>query len=337
MKNVRIGNIRALAIILVVVGHSIILYTGWTYMETSRTIPYIQILRKVINILEMPLFMSVSGYVFYYSMKKNTDFLKFVLIKVKRVLLPFLFVGMFWMTPIRMLMNVKGWRKSYLANVWQNLILQKSVGHLWYLVSLFLIFVTFYGIVWILNRAEATISMELLILVATFFVSMRVKDGSFFVTDIISIKRYFMYLFWFFLGYLMNKYSEKITIAGHGPERTRIGLISMILCVVFFIMDCIDATSITYYATAFFGVIAVYSCMPDTTSRVTEVIEKNSYGIYLFHSPMIYFTFTFLAEQNPYMVVLINVIGLGAISIGITCLLRRTPLAFVIGEKYQSR
>lgn len=336
MKNVRIGNIRAFAIVLVVIGHSIILYTGWGIMETTRTIPNIIILKKFINLLEMPLFMSVSGYVFFYSMKKKKEFPRFVYNKAKRVLIPFLFVGTFWMTPIRMLMNIKGWEKGFFVNIWENLILQKSVGHLWYLISLFLIFVFFYGVIWLLNRLQCTVSMDLLVLVFTFFVSMVAKENILFPLGVISVKRFFMYLFWFFLGYLMNKYSDGLTFI-KGKERKYVSVLSAVLFIIFFAIECEGTNEITYYAAAFFGVIAVYSCMPDKTNKVVSVIEKNSYGLYLFHSPMIYITFTFLLEKNPYIVVFINIIGLGIISIVLTCLLRRTPLAFVIGEKCQNR
>ena len=51
----RIGNIRALAIFLVVLGHSIILYSaGWGLYETTRQAPFLSWLKRVIDILQMP-------------------------------------------------------------------------------------------------------------------------------------------------------------------------------------------------------------------------------------------------------------------------------------------
>lgn len=334
-KNVRIANIRAFAIILVVLGHSIILYCNWGLMETERSIPYILVLKKFINILEMPLFMSVSGYVFYYSMHKKPKFIPFIWNKFKRILIPYLIVGALWMTPIRMVMNIKGWENGYLENVWKNIILQKNVGHLWYLISLFLIFITLFGLLWSMEKKKFTISMDILVLVLTLFVSMCEKSHIIYTPDIISFKRYLLYLFWFYLGYLMDKYSERLVFEddyGKRHEKVYLGISSLILFLIFFRMECLDSNCLTYYASALFGMIAVYSCIPAKTNKAVSFIEKNSFGIYLFHSPMIYITFTLFLNMNPYIVVLINVIGLGAISIGLTCLLRKSPLTFVIGE-----
>ena len=70
VKNYKIGNMRAFAIFLVILGHSSILYTGWAVMETTRIIPNISVLKNFINILEMPIFMAISGYLFYYTITK---------------------------------------------------------------------------------------------------------------------------------------------------------------------------------------------------------------------------------------------------------------------------
>ena len=56
----QIGNIRTLAILLVVLGHSAILYsTGWSLYETVRQAPFLAWLKRAIDIPQMPLFFSL--------------------------------------------------------------------------------------------------------------------------------------------------------------------------------------------------------------------------------------------------------------------------------------
>lgn len=330
MKNTKIENIRVFAIFLVVLGHSIIMYTNWNVIETTQTIPYIKILKRFINVIEMPLFMSVSGYVFYYSKRKQ--FIPFVLNKGRRLLIPYICAGALWMAPLRMVMNIKNWNDGYFENVWKNLICQKSVGHLWYLISLFLIFVIMYGIVRFRFRNKEAIIHDLVVLTTLLLISFTAKEGMFFQFGGTCVKRMFYYLFWFFLGYLLNKYSAKLQKV---KEKSRIfNTADSCVFVICFCLYNLYGGNIWYYLSAFCGVILVYSMMPDKTNRTLEFIEKNSYGLYLFHSPMVYVTCSLFTEGNPYLVVAGNVVLLGLISIGLTCFLRHTPLAFIIGEKY---
>lgn len=333
MKNTKIGNIRVFAIFLVVLGHSIIMYTGWNVVETTRTIPYIKILKRFINVIEMPLFMSVSGFVFFYS-KKN-HFFRFILNKAKRLLLPYICAGAFWMAPLRMIMHIKNWNDGYFENVWKNIILQKSVGHLWYLISLFLIFIVMYGIVKLLSKINGNGIHDLILLVGLLFVSYSAKDGLFFQFGGTAIKRTFYYLFWFFLGYLLNKYSAKFAKVENKLNICNFLMLAAFLA--FFSLYNTNGGNVLYYLSAFTGVVSTYAIMPTKINRTFQFIEKNSYGLYLFHSPMVYITFSLFAESNPYLVVAGNVIILGLIAIGVTGFLRKTHLAFMIGERYQGK
>lgn len=72
MKNTKIVNIRALAIILVVLGHSIILYSSkWDLYETINQVPILDNMKRIIDIIQTSLFFSISGYLFYYSLNKK--------------------------------------------------------------------------------------------------------------------------------------------------------------------------------------------------------------------------------------------------------------------------
>lgn len=82
-------------------------------------------------------------------------------------------------------------------------------------------------------------------------------------------------------------------------------------------------------------VIVIYSfylAMPDRSVKVLNLISKNSFGMYLFHSPLIYITFTFFPNGAPYKVVAMNFILWGTLSYCITSVLRKIKLGIVIGE-----
>lgn len=61
----QIGNIRALTIFLVVLGHSIILYSSaWDLYETTVSAPFLELLKKLVDIPQMLLFFSLSRVIF---------------------------------------------------------------------------------------------------------------------------------------------------------------------------------------------------------------------------------------------------------------------------------
>ena len=72
MRDNKIVNIRALAIIIVVLGHSIILYsTSWGFYQSVNKVIFLDKVKNIINLFQMPLFFSISGYLLYYQLNKN--------------------------------------------------------------------------------------------------------------------------------------------------------------------------------------------------------------------------------------------------------------------------
>lgn len=64
----QITNIRVLAILIVVFGHSIILYSSaWNLYSTINKVQVLDYIKDIINLIQMPLFFSISGYLFMYS------------------------------------------------------------------------------------------------------------------------------------------------------------------------------------------------------------------------------------------------------------------------------
>lgn len=79
-------------------------------------------------------------------------------------------------------------------------------------------------------------------------------------------------------------------------------------------------------------VLAAYLVVPNHSTATLRKISRNSMGIYLFHFPLIYLSFNFWPNISPWLMVLINFVGFGAVAYGMTELVRKLGLGIVIGE-----
>lgn len=93
--NYNLSALRSIAIILVVLGHSIILYDpNWAIYSPKDNCIFFEYLKSFINIIQMPLFFSLSGFLFYFSVKKYS-FINILKKKVKRLLIPYFIICFF--------------------------------------------------------------------------------------------------------------------------------------------------------------------------------------------------------------------------------------------------
>ncbi|KAB7789555.1 acyltransferase family protein [Bifidobacterium leontopitheci] len=80
------------------------------------------------------------------------------------------------------------------------------------------------------------------------------------------------------------------------------------------------------------AVLAVYTLAPRRSCAPMRLISKDSMGIYLFHSPMLYISFTYWPGISPALMILINFIGFGTVALVLTELMRHARCGIVIGE-----
>ncbi len=79
-------------------------------------------------------------------------------------------------------------------------------------------------------------------------------------------------------------------------------------------------------------VVSLYLMMPQTTCGYAELLSSYSYGLYLFHSPLIYITYTFIPDAHPTIVVSTNLFVFGTAAFMMTGLLKKSPFRLIIGE-----
>lgn len=107
-----VDNLRAIAILLVVLGHSIIIYDpGWGIATSEIECLPFYYLKKIINVIQMPLFFSISGFCFCLSQNKSLN-RKMILNKVKRLIIPYFTIAFLYMDPIKILLDVPGYNTA---------------------------------------------------------------------------------------------------------------------------------------------------------------------------------------------------------------------------------
>ena len=68
------------------------------------------------------------------------------------------------------------------------------------------------------------------------------------------------------------------------------------------------------------------------TNKIIEYVSCNSFGIYLFHSPLVYITFSKMANYNPKIIIFINFVIFGGLALLLTNVIRILKVKFIIGE-----
>lgn len=318
MKNIKLINLRAMAILLVVFGHSIILYCpDWGVYQTDNKVLFLQVIKNFINIIQMPIFFSISGYLFYQSINKKRTLKQFTLNKFKRLIIPMIFIGIFYMIPIRCLIKYPPYNNLNIHQILMLFIEGKELGHLWYLIILFIIFIIAY--LFMKNIKNNNIFKDLIIFLLLIILQV-VQQKVYINTYINLVMSNFLY---FYTGILLNKYEKKLYINK---------LIDILLLMTSFVLVPIFNNQ---YYNLFCSIISIglcYKLMPNKTNNIIEIVSKNSFGIYLFHSPLVYITYSFFPNYSPLFVVFLNFLIFGTTAFLITVVMRKTKLKFIIGE-----
>lgn len=358
MKNVKenlLSNIvllRCFAILVVVLGHSMIIYSdNWSIFQARNQSVFFSIVKKYIDIFQMPLFIFVSGYVYSFvklERHKYKDFIPFLKNKFKRLIIPFVCVAVFYVLPIRKLVHYEPYEgQSFLTFLFENVLLGKDTGHLWYLPTIFFIFLIFYLIENRVLRKSPYLINLLVLGILSCVCSL--------LPDILYIKFVTQYLLFFYLGYLIR---DLLKDRERKKERTNITYVLIMILFLLQFVGLVFNNLLSEYASQ-----PVYSLIITVGQRVGSVcsilffyflfvkindvfprlsenkyinfVDKESFPIYLFHSPIIYIMLFFLADKdiNPFVLISINFIVCTLGSILISKGIQKTnKLNFIIGK-----
>ena len=76
-------------------------------------------------------------------------------------------------------------------------------------------------------------------------------------------------------------------------------------------------------------VLALYYLVPNKESKLMAFIDKYSYGIYLFHSPLIYIAFTYAPNIEPWLMFAINFFIMGGLALLLSYLVKSRKLIYI--------
>ena len=304
--------IRVLATLLVVIGHAgyISPMTNWGGVTLGDyTVPAIQ---KIIDLgvrliysFHMPLFFALSGALFYLNVEGNkfNNIKDVLLVKTKRLLVPYVLCTMFWVVPIKYFSGYWGNSTNVLKDILLGQFFLYGNSHLWFLWVLFIVTV----ITWIFRKNEIVRSLIAII----FFCCGCILDVPQF-----GISRILLNLIWFELGY---QYGKKRNIIQTTIElkRQKIALATISTMFYLVVLMCYlrlaKGNEVAYGIVHLAGVAMSFSLaflVDEKKIRnrfLYRIILKHSMGIYLFSDSINYLILSILKNTTGTIMIETNV------------------------------
>lgn len=301
IKENTIGNIefvsllRIASVILIVLYHSLCFYAGmWWFLRTD-VVPLWRFLAYPIVEIGLTAFVFISGFLYgylYFHKGKYRHSIQFWKVKVKRLLIPYIFWGCIWI----LIMPEKCGSWSYLFT---------GIAHLWFLLALFDIFF----IVFILIKMGVIKSrtdrwnkfIDIIILMLSFSL---VYLWSYYSNHhyILAVKLALFYLPMFVTGFFYAKYG----IYMNNYTKTNsivlfIGIMSLFLLSYY----NFPTNSTLYRLPSIVIVCSLVSLLCDIKhnsiiSKFVSIMDTKSMGIYIFNQ-FIVFALLFIPSVNSFL------------------------------------
>lgn len=238
-------------------------------------------------------------------------------------MIPYFCVLLIYNNPIKYMLDIPGYENPV------SFLLEQMLGincaHLWYLPCLFLLMAMCYPLFILAGKA-------LYIHAIIFAVFLIINYFSGRLPEYFQLNNVGYYLVFFHVGYLINFMrlvcQDKILLIYRKSVQLAIAFVVIILG---YAIKRVTLTGFDVYLSVLVLVL-FYKLVPSLKNKFLDEISKRSYGLYLFHSPLIYITATFYPNINPWLMLFINLICFGGIAYFITIVLSRSKLKFIIGE-----
>ncbi|MCD7923288.1 MAG: acyltransferase [Bacteroides sp.] len=315
--------LKCLATLLVVIGHIMILYKqGGSFPAMENC--YLAMLSDVIYLFHMPLFVAISGAVYAIGKQsgKYQDVKSLLMNKAKRLLVPYYFVAYLFLVPtiLGLGMNRTGSNIDYFLEIF----LGTNCRHLWYLWALFWMFIIIRFCIgkYLGNPTYCLVIAMILSVGCSYWVG----------ADWFSFRMALHYLPFFFLG-------EWLVVKGENSMKMwkPVALVLLSGCILK-LMDIrwMDSLFSLWMNVGIVVVLCLFIRKVSAKSFFSHsfkiLILRNSFGVYLFHVPIIYIMVSYF--QNYPIYVLLPLVGVTSImgSIFLTMILRKMKLQCLIGE-----
>lgn len=315
--------IKVIVTILVVIGHCSRMYTNQGVITPACESNVLIYITNFIYSFHMPLFMCISGCVYglcRFELNKYNNKKDFIANKIKRLLVPYLFIGFFYVAPVMCLLSLT--ENSYIEYVLNGIIFGQDSRHLWFLTTLFFIFVI---MIFFDNKIY---NNKNVLLICIIFIIINILSR---FVRIVIISNTMQYLFYFFLGVIINKYFYKIFNNYLNITYIFLFLFIYILSLFYNVPAIILGTLGINF---FFSVMLIINKYIIKIEKYNIFLKKYSFGIYLFHPMIIYGLFYVFKEIELNPILLSFEITL--LSIIVSCLIVKImhamKLDFLIGR-----
>ncbi len=322
--------IRGIMILFVVIGHALSIcvdnYAGHQVIESTIGSG----IRTIIYSFHMPVYMAISGYLFYFEVEKSltkklfNGYGRFIWKKTKRLIIPFIFVMYLWRKPLLFLTDISAWDGLSPLQILTSYLSISTTGALWFLYVLFIIFIGQRLLVKVIWTSDKRVCIWLWIFSLTSIMAYRFSG---------PIHHVMLYTVYFFLGTLIHKYQNrsKKQIFSILEVTAVIGTV-----VLLFIKPTGVVDSLIRFVTAVSDIYLILNLSDKYTVNLCKpisLISDLSMGIYLFHEPLILAVGSQLPNQVRGGILILAFVLIGLLfSMGITLLLRTVGLKFVMGE-----
>ena len=288
--------VKTILMLLIIIYHSCAFWTSdWFTRDPVKSNSILIWISKYLNSFHIYGFVLVSGYIYSFArseLGKYSDVRSFILLKVKRLLIPYCFVVLIYVIPIQ-----QYFFSNPLSIIVKNYIVAENPNQLWFLWMLFDVFMLFRLLENVINKNKISLALSIMISECIFIVCMGRIPNCF------QVIRAFQFLPLFILGYAMQKKVINVwRIEWYIWFIADIGL--------FIVYECVDCDvsllqKIMHYGIGFVlnivGAITAWVCLQKISlwlsykdNNVFKLLSKYSMPMYLFHQQIIYFPITAL-------------------------------------------
>lgn len=330
MREIRKDEYSVLKVIMtvsVVAAHVARMYSfdgGAIAMPVNRLLDFIMVF---IYEFHMPVFVFVSGAVFSRCLMngKYKDVKRFVVNKAKRLLVPYFLFGIFYVTPVMVLLGITDLGvKRYIV---EGILCDMNSRHLWYLYALFLMLVLTRTAQPFLDRHPTAIYLLL-----GFFTCLACRYWI--VPEAFGIMHVAKFYCYFLLGYIFDRNKDVLD-----KQTAKYWWLSIF---GFLVIACIALFTREEALRVLAGFIGIFSCYAVTIktqkyfweTKLYGIILENSMGIYLFH-PMIIYVLFYIGQDypiSPYAFSCLVFAAASILSYWFTRIVKDCKLGFLLGE-----
>jgi len=330
--------VKTILMLIVVLYHCILFWNGnWFVGEPAYASQVLSIVAQWMNTFHIYAFTLVSGYLFYYLKCENGKydrFFPFLINKVKRLLVPYVFVSLVWVIPF----TVYFFQHS-ISDIIINFGLGVSPNQLWFLLMLFGVFIFFYPLSGFFQKHKIG---GIVLVIAFYGIGL---IGQAVLPNVFQIFHACTYIPLFWLGFKIRQY-------GSGFLRRIPTIVWIILDISLFILfrvvSGLNGFMVAllkqgiHFLLCIVGSLMAFVILQKLASRVSwkdskifSFLSKNSMTVYLLHQQVIYiFIFLLNGVINPYIHSVVNFLGAMLISLSLASLLTIFKWTkFLIGEK----